>query len=54
MDFIAMIFENLKPVYIRKEIKWCNAPVIILTTVGYVAFDSQIRVVNLIIKLLQA
>ena len=51
MNFIAMIFENLKPVYIRKEINWCNAPVIIL---GYVAFDSQIRGVNVIRKLLQA
>ena len=53
-NFIAMIFKNVKLVYIRREVYWYNAPVIILTTVGYVAFDSQIRVVNLIIKLLQA
>ena len=53
-NFIPMIFKNVKLVYIRREVYWYNAPVIILTTVGYVAFDSQIRVVNLIIKLLQA
>ena len=50
MNFVAMIFKNLKLVYIRREMYWYNAPVIILTTVGYVAFDSQIRGVNLILK----
>ena len=54
MNFIAMIFKKLKLVYIRREMYWCDAPVIILTTVGYVAFDSQIRGVNLILKRLHA
>ena len=53
MNFIAMMFKNLELVYIRREMYWYNAPVVILTTVGYVVFDSQIRGVNLI-KLLQA
>ena len=56
MNFIAMIFINLKLVYIRREMYWYNAPVIILTTVGFNTLRSIRKSggLNLIIKLLQA